>query len=54
VWQPTRSTSDIRERDQTFVPPADIRQFLQPALDVDGRQVRGSKNELNCHNIVGS
>ena len=34
------------------MPPADIRQFLQPALDVDGRQVRGSKNELNCHNIV--
>ena len=34
------------------MPPAHIRQFLQPALDVDGRRVRGSKNELNCHNIV--
>jgi hypothetical protein len=34
------------------VVPAGIRPFLQPALDVDGRRVRGSKNELNRHDIV--
>ena len=42
----------IQERDQTFVIPAGIRPFLQPALDVDGRRVRGSNNELNRPDIV--
>jgi hypothetical protein len=29
-----------------------IRQFLQPALEVDGRRVWGSQHELNRHDIV--
>src|SRR3954462_12100487 len=32
--------------------PVRIRQFLQPALDVVIRRVRGAQHELNRHDIV--
>ena len=32
--------------------PVRVRQFLQPALEVDSRRVWGSQHELNRHNIV--
>ncbi len=32
--------------------PARIRQFLQPALDIVIRRVRGAQHELNRHDIV--
>src|SRR5687768_36041 len=36
----------------TFMAPARIRQFLQPALDVVIRRVRGVQHKLNRHDIV--
>src|SRR4051812_24566819 len=33
----------------TFMAPVRIRQFLQPALEVDSRRLRGAQHELNRH-----